>query len=376
MTMRSWVEVDTKALLHNVKTFKKLAPKSELMAVVKSNAYGHGLVGATQAFIRGGADWCAVDSLQEAILLRNADIRRPILVMGYVPSGDLHYLFEYKLRPVVYTMDVFIRLLALARRFSQRINVHLKIETGTNRQGILLHEVEKFAKAFLKNKLLVCEGITTHFANVEDETNQSFARLQATRLEEALAILRAHAIIPEFVHCAASAAVLVFPKSHYNLVRPGIGLYGLWPSSEIQKAFLRKKRVILKPALSFKTRVAQIKAVKKGSPIGYGLTERVRRDSRVAVLPVGYFDGYDRRLSSVGEVLIGRKRAKVLGRVCMNMIMVDVTNISGVIVEDVATLLGGYAKEHVSAEELAQKIGTINYEVIARINPLLPRLYI
>lgn len=375
MQYRTWVEVNTKALIHNVKIFKKLALKSELMAIVKSNAYGHGLVGTTKAFLKGGASFCGVDSLEEAIALRNAGIRKPIVVMGYVMLTDIPLLFKYQLRPVVYTLETLRKISEYSKRTKQKLFIHIKIETGTNRQGILLHQIQDFARILHVNELLILEGITTHFANIEDAHNQIFALTQLKKLEEAILLMKAHNLYPRIVHCAASSAILVFPKSHYNLIRPGIGLYGLWPSAKMSSLF-KNTKIHLRPALSWKTHIAQIKNVSKGSPVGYGLTEKVKRNSRIAVLPVGYFDGYDRRLSSIGHVLILGKRAKVLGRVCMNMIMVDVTDIPQVSVEDIAILIGGDSRAYIGADELAEKTKTINYEIVSRINPLLPRMYI
>lgn len=373
MRYRTWVEVNTKALIRNVNVFKKLAPRSELMAIVKSNAYGHGLVGASKIFIQAGVDMLGVDSIGEAIVLRDAGIRCPIIVLGYIMLSDLSLLFKYRLAAVIYNIGALKRLGTLARRFSKPMCVHIKIETGTNRQGIAVHQIKDFAKVFHKNKFLILEGITTHFANIEDANNLSFAKLQLARMQEAIAMVRAHNLEPRYIHCAASAATIAFAQSHYNLIRPGVGLYGLWPSLVMAHMF---KKIYLYPALSWKTRVAQIKLVSKGSPIGYGLTERVKKNSRIAVLPVGYFDGYDRKLSSVGEVLIRNRKAKVLGRVCMNMMMVDITNIRGVLLEDEVVLIGVAGSYEISAEIIAQKIGTINYEVVARINPLLPRVYV
>ena len=377
MTPRTWVEIDTGALKHNLRVFKHSAPKSQIMPIVKSNAYGHGLVGASKVFIQAGADWLGVDSLQEAVSLRKNGIKKPILILGYVPQSELKLVFDYKLRLVVYNLETINKLARLAKNKRKILPVHLKIETGTNRQGILIEDLPEFITYFKKNKFLILEGVSTHFANIEDVVKQAYAQLQLKRLKEALKILRVNKLRPKFIHCAASAAVLVFPESHFNLVRPGFGLYGLWPS-ERTKEYLRsvKSGIILKPALIWKTKVIQIKKVPKGSPIGYGLTERVKKNSRLAVLPVGYWDGYDRRLSSRGEVLINGKRAKVLGRICMNMMMVDITSIPKVKLENPVVLIGPEGKQVITAEDLAHKIGTIGYEIVTRINPLIPRFYL
>lgn len=376
MNTRSWIEVDVKALAHNVRAFKRIAGAAALMALVKSNAYGHGLVEVSKVFLKHGASWLGVDSLEEAMILREHNITHPILILGHVPIAGLGALFKHALRTSVYDMGTLKALDIHARKRGAVFPVHLKIETGTNRQGILPDEIESFLKYILQTKHLALEGVSTHFADAEDALHLDFSRTQLGVFNNVLKRIQLFNITPRYIHCAATAATLVFPESRFNLVRPGIGLYGLWPSEET-KAFIRRHNgFAVRPALSWKVRIVQLKKVKKGSSIGYGLSERVKRDSIIAVLPVGYWDGYDRKLSSRGEVLLGGRRSKVLGYVCMNMTMVDVTDMPFVRSGDVAVLLGKDKKEEVSAEELAEKIGTINYEILARINPLLPRIYI
>jgi len=233
------------------------------------------------------------------------------------------------------------------------------------------------AKLIKKYPQINIEGIYTHYANIEDTTNHSYARQQLKRFKEAIELLKKNGIKIPLKHTACSAAVILFPETYFDMVRLGISMYGLWPSPETFVSAKEKSRKLnLEPALTWKTKIAQIKQIKAGTPISYGLTERVSQDSKIAVLPIGYWDGYDRKLSGIGNVLIRGRRCKVLGRVCMNMIIVDVSHISDVKLEDEVVLLGKQESEEITADELAQKIGTINYEVVTRINPLIPRIVI
>jgi len=232
------------------------------------------------------------------------------------------------------------------------------------------------AKFILKHKeKLYLEGLSTHFANIEDTLDASFANLQLSRLKDAISNLKRNGVNPQLVHCAASAGTILYPSTHFNMVRIGIALYGLWPSRETKIALaLRKKKLVLNPVLSWKSIVAQLKVVKAGDSVGYGRTWYAARKTKVAVIPIGYSDGYDRKLSGASRVLINGKFAPVIGRVAMNMIVVDVTGINKINIEDEVVLIGASRKESISAEELAERSGTINYEVVARINERIPRV--
>ncbi|MBP1599756.1 MAG: alr [Acidobacteria bacterium] len=349
----SWVEVSRRALTSNVARFKsRLGPDVRLAAVVKSNAYGHGLVEASRVMLEAGADWLAVNSVEETALLRHAGVQAPILSLAYIPLACLEEAVGHDLRLTVSNRETVDRLGAIAGRMKRPARVHIKVETGTNRQGVRGEELLALAQAAARHPYLMLEGLSTHYANIEDVTEHQFAEL--------------------------TAAALLFPNTFFNLARVGIGLYGLWPSKETRISALQAGIALndLEPALTWKTRVAQIKTVPAGATIGYGCTDLATQDTRLAVLPVGYYEGYDRKLSSVGYALIRGRRAPVRGRVCMNMIMVDVTSIPAAKLEDEAVLLGRQGEDLISAETLAGRIGTINYEVVARINPLLPRIVV
>jgi alanine racemase len=369
----SWVEVSSSALRHNLQALRRhAAGDGPLMTVVKSNAYGHGLKEVVAA-VGPLTDWFGVVSWTEAEEIRRRYRRKPILIMGFVPSTDLRAAVA---ADCVLGVGDIARLKELAGLATERhpIKVHLKIETGTSRLGFHEEELPSVARLFMRHRNLLLDGAFTHLADVEDTDDSGYAREQMRRFEAALQTLAACGLRPRWRHVAASGAALLYPEGRFDMVRLGVSAYGLWPSASL-KARL-DERLALKPALAWKAVVVQVKAFPRGTPVSYGLTEVLKRDSRLAVLPVGYYEGYDRGLSSAGHVLIRGQRAKITGRVCMNMCMADVTDIKGARIGDEAVLIGRQGREQVTAEELADRIGTINYEVVARLNPQLPRLLV
>lgn len=378
---KTWVEISSSAIKSNLATFKRLlGSKSQIMAVVKANAYGHGAIQIAELAETQGVKWFGVDSVQDGVALRDTGIVGRILVMGYTPPANIEAAIKHRLSLVAYDPAMLEELSRLSKRGllkSHGINLHLKIETGTVRQGLEGKELLNFAKKLKAIKGVNIEGCYSHYANIEDTTNHAFADEQLRRFNTECEKLAAHGIVPEIRHTACSAAAMLFPKTHFDVIRLGIAMYGMWSSSETKAVALRLRRPIdLSPALTWKTTVAQVKTVAKGTGVGYGLSGHVTRASKLAVLPVGYWDGYDRGLSNVAHVLIRGSRCKVIGRICMNMMMVDVTDAKNVKAGDEVVLLGRQKHEIVTAEELAGKAGTINYEIVTRINPLLPRVVI
>ncbi|MFH2063231.1 MAG: alanine racemase [bacterium] len=369
---KTWIEVSAKALVSNVGELKRQSSGSSLMAVVKSNAYGHGTAAVVKA-VDGVVDWFGVDSLVEAEEVRRSGSRRPVLILGYTPVGSLCQVVSHGFSQVTYsrrTADAMSHFGSVRRP----AKLQVKVETGTSRQGVDLEDLPTFFRFLSKLKNVKIEGLYTHFANVEDTTDPTYAKLQLRRFRKAVDIAEKYGIRPPVIHAACSAAAIIYPETHFDLVRTGISLYGLWSSKVTQAAAAETGiNLRLRPALTWKTTVAQVKNLSAGTPVSYGLTEKVRRPSRVAVLPIGYWDGFDRRLSSIGNVLVRGHRAKVIGRVCMNMCVVDVTDIRGAREGDEAVILGRQGQEEITAEELADRIGTINYDVVTGINPLLPR---
>jgi len=291
-----------------------------------------------------------------------------------VELSRLEDVVAHGLRPVVYNPETVDRLEALAAKAGRQVRVHVKVETGTHRQGVLERDLPSFAERIRRSPHLVLEGMTTHFANIEDTTDHRMAEGQIAAFDRAQEALAPVAVR----HAACSAAALLFTRTHLELARVGISMYGLWPSKETYVSLLERGKLALdlQPVLTWKTRVAQVKDVPEGAYVGYGCTWRAGRNSRIAVLPVGYFEGYDRGLSGIAHVLVRERRAPVRGRVCMNMCMVDVTDIPGVTVEDEVVLLGRQGEERIPAEQLAAWCGTISYEVVSRIHPGLPRMVV
>ncbi len=342
------------------------------MVVVKSNAYGHGLRVVSDA-IKNDVDWFGVDSLTEAIEVREVAPGKPVLILGYSKVEDADQIVANDFRQVVYRQDVAEALSEAAQRAKKTARVHLKIETGTNRQGIPLDEVGTFGR-FVKNlSQIEIEGVYTHFANIEDTLDPSFANLQLERFQNAIAQLRDSGASPPQIHTNATAGGLLYPETHFTLVRLGIGAYGVWPSRETQVAARERGRGInLEPVLTWKTRIAQLKKIETGEYVGYGLSFQATRPTTLAVVPVGYYEGYDRALSNSGRALVGGGSVPVVGRVAMNMTVLDVTDVDTNL-DDEVVLIGRQGTSEITAEELAEKTGTIAYEVLSRINPLLER---
>lgn len=374
---KTWVEVSRSALVSNAKLFKRRAGAAvAVMAVVKSNAYGHGLVEVAKT-VQTHLDWFGVDNVDEGLALRKAGIKKPILILGFTPSWRMQDALRGNLRMTISTLEQVRAASRAAVKSGKKGFLHVKAETGTTRQGADLRDLPEIVQAIKSAKRLVLEGLSTHYANIEDATDHAYAAEQLETYRNALEILEAHGTSPDVKHTACTAAAMLYPDTHFNLVRVGIGLYGLWPSRETElEAQADGLDLELRPALTWKTTIAQVKDVKRGTPISYGLTEKMPKTGKVAVLGVGYWDGYDRGLSSVGEVLVHGRKAKVLGRVCMNMCMIDVTGIPDVRAEDEVILLGEDGRLAVTVDDLAQKLGTIHYEIITRINPMLPRILV
>lgn len=371
----TWIEISRSALEHNVKTFRTLiGVNTQLCSVVKSNAYGHGLVEVAPILVEAGADWLAVNSLAEALTLHHSGVRVPLYIMGYILNGELELAIEKGFHFVVYNLETLQLVAKICSQLQKPAFTHLKLETGTFRQGILDHELEKFLAFYLQNPLVQLEGVVTHFANIEDTTDHTYANQQHQQFESSLQKIRAKGLDPKYLHCANSAATLLFPKTYYNLVRVGIGNYGMWPSPETYVSTqLLGSGVILKPALTWKTRIAQIKTVPAGSFIGYGCTYKTTSTSTLAVLPIGYYDNYSRLFSNTSYVLVHGQRSPVRGRIFMNMVVVDISDIPQARVEDEVVILGSQGEEAITAEQLATWSSTINYEVTTRINETIER---
>lgn len=342
-------------------------------AVVKSNAYGHGV--KEMLPLLGSAQWLAVNSLEEGLELRALGETRPVLLLGHVPLGRLGEARDAALRVMVCSFETLEAASRLPVSPSPLL-LHMKVETGTWRQGVLPEHALELAGGIANTPGVKLDGVYTHFANIEDTLNHSYAREQLNRFTGVIEELAAAGIRPPVVHTACSAAAILFESTHFNMIRTGISLYGLWPSREtrLSAVSMGVSMPELRPVLSWKTRVVQLKTVPSGSYIGYGCTFRTMRETEMAVLPVGYADGYRRSVGNTGWVLVKGRRAPLLGRVCMNLCMVDVTDIPGVQLEEEVVLLGESGDEEITAELMGGWMDTINYEVVTGISPFLPRV--
>lgn len=376
----TWVEISQSRLKSNIAFLKRQVTSGALFApCIKGNAYGHGIVESARIFAEAGADWLCVVSLDEALKLRESGIHIPIFIMGYVSRSRLTEVIENDFRVICYDKEAVKVLNEHASKLQKTAYIHVKAETGNNRQGLRENDLLDYC-LYVKNLPHVAiEGMFTHFANIEDTTDHSFAFSQVERLNAIHETLAKNGVHIPILHCANSAATILFPQVHMNMVRPGIATYGMWPSTETYVSYIQEhqsSKNALQQALTWKIRIAQIKEVPCGEFIGYGCSYKTTHDSTIAILPIGYYDGYDRKLSNQAYVLINGKRAPVRGRVCMNMIMVDVTHIPGAKVEDEVVLLGQSGEESISAELFASWAGTINYEVTTRIRESIARIVV
>jgi len=376
--LTTWLEISESAYAKNLAFFKRRLPRhTEFSVVIKSNAYGHGALEIARLAIKCGADSFCVHTLDEALQLRRNGFKQDILIMGPVMRNRLKEVIENDLRLILYNKEILTVLKEITRQSKKAVRVHLKLETGTYRQGIDETDLPDFLRLLKGEPQIRVEGTYTHFANIEDTTNHEYAFRQLTLFQKMANMIRDFGFDDIKCHTACSAAVLLFPETHFDMVRLGISQYGLWPSRETFVSYKMKHSKngedILRPILSWKTRVAQLKQVTSNQNIGYGGTYQTTRSSRIAVLPIGYAEGYDRDLSNQGYVLIHGHRAPVRGRICMNLFMVDVTDIPEVHLEEEVTLIGQDGPNYLHVDYLAGLCGTINYEFITRLNWQIPR---
>ncbi|MEA2453116.1 MAG: alanine racemase [Actinomycetota bacterium] len=363
-----WAEVDLSAIRHNIGVLRAIASGAEVMGVVKGYAYGHGNPECATAMLEAGATRLGVARVAEALHLREAGISAPIHVFTEPPPGAAHTLVDNDLTAALYTHSFADALSAAATAAGKTVPVHVKLDTGMHRVGLLSDDVPSAIERIAALPGLEIEGVWSHLA-VADAPDHPFTRKQLDLFSELIARIEQAGIELRYRHIANSAATLSSPESHYDIVRCGIASFGLWPGPALVGT------ADLKPALSLRARVNMTKRVQAGEALSYGLKYEVQGNSRVVTVPAGYADGYDRRLSGRADVLIGGRRYKVSGTVCMDQFMVDV-GADEVEVGAIATLIGADGADRVTAEELAVHIGTINYEVTTRIPSRVPRIYL
>jgi len=362
-----WAEIDLGAIAHNVGQIRKLtANNAQICAVVKADAYGHGAVAVARTVLQAGADRLAVAIISEALELRRAGFRESILVMGYTPACQAAIVADQDITQTIFDIEAAEALSAAAAAAGKIVNVHLKIDTGMGRIGIRPEDAGRFAAAVAALPGIYIEGVFSHFATA-DSRDKSFTYEQYEQFTAGLEQIEAQGIHIPIRHISNSAAILELPNMHLNMVRPGIILYGLWPSDEVVQT------IELKPAMKLKAQVGFIKDMPANRGISYGHTYFTEKLSRIATLPVGYADGWSRLLANKAFVSIRGQRAPLVGRVCMDQCMVDVTHIPGVVPGDEALLFGG---ADLPVEEVADHMGTINYEIVCMVGKRVPRLYV
>jgi len=363
------VEIDLAALRHNLQQVRQQAgPDNQVLAVVKADAYGHGAARVSLSLQQAGVDLFGVAIAEEGMALRNAGIERPILVLGGVYPGQEQEIFHFRLTPAIFSLEAAHRLNRMAAESGTSCAYHLKIDTGMGRVGFRPEELDTVLPELAAMPHLRMEGVISHLA-MADEPERPLTDVQLRRFRECLDRVRKAGFAPEFTHIGNSAAVFTRDIPECNLVRPGIVLYGALPAPCFAG------RIDLQPVMSFRTSVAQLKRVPAETGVSYGHRFVAGRETVLAAIPVGYADGYNRRLSNCGEVLVRGQRARVAGTVCMDWTLIDVTDIPGVEVGDQVTLLGRDNGNRISAEEWAERIGSISYEVFCQVSKRVPRVY-
>lgn len=367
---RVYAKIDLNCIYHNITQVKKARPDVAIMPVVKADGYGHGAI-ETAKVLTELADGYAVAVIEEAIELRDAGITKPILIVGTLSSHHFKTAVLYDIIVPLYTETMAKNLSDAAAALGKTASAHLAIDTGMNRIGMPCtpSSIELVKKISAMPSLDIC-GIFSHFATA-DETDKTFSMTQIKRFEDFCSNLKSIGINPQCKHIANSAAIIDMPQTSFNMVRPGIITYGLNPSDEIDKTVLN-----LKPAMELKTHITHVKRVSAGEGISYGLAYTTSSERIIATVPVGYADGYPRLLSNKGRVIVRGEYAPIVGRICMDQFMIDVTDIDGVSAEDTVTLMGTDGDCFIGADELAAHAMTINYEIICGISKRVPRVYI
>lgn len=364
-------------MIHNITTIRScLSAKTKIVSVVKANAYGHGQ-NIVAKILENHTDYFAVDDIEELRLLRTCT-KKPTLVIGCVAKDELQEAVRLDGIICVYDIERLKILDAIGEKRRRNVSVHIKIDADLGRQGVLLKDLPHFIRELLLLRYITVDGVYTHFSNADDIVDQRHTQKQIEAFKNAHQMLFQAGFRKLLTHMSNTAGTLVYESVNNNLnhlVRIGLGLYGMWPSVAISEQLVACG-IVLKPVMRWVTHVAQVKTVPKGYSIGYALTYITQKETKIAVIPQGYSDGYDRGLSNCGEVLIRGTRCKVLGRVAMNMFVVDVSHLDVVKSEDEVVLLGSQKNETISAEEIAEKINTINYEVTTRVSSLLPRVVV
>lgn len=365
------IEVDLDAITNNIHEFqRRLDPQIKMMAVVKADAYGHGAVFVAQAALEAGATYLGVALVDEGIELREAGITAPILVLGFTPLEDIHQALCYDLTMTLFSEESLQVVNQVARQLSKKAKIHVKIDTGMGRIGLWGMEAIPFIMQAMECREVILEGVFTHFSTA-DEADQSYTQKQMLLFQQVVQELTARRIHIPLIHCANSATAIQLPGQIYNMIRLGISLYGFYPSGEVDQ-----QAVSLVPALKLKSKVVQVKKLPKGTGISYGKTYMTSGEETIATVPIGYADGINRHLSNVGHALVKGVKVPIVGRVCMDFLMLDVTRALPVQIGDEVVLYGNQGHMHIHVDEVAAQLQTINYEITCMLSHRIPRIYL
>lgn len=365
-----WAEIDLDKLAHNMREIRRIAKSENIIAVVKADAYGHGAVDVAPVLLENGANRLAVAIQSEAVELRRSGIECPIMVLGFTPPNLIDNLLKYDIEQTVYTYEFAKRLSKMAVRKNKIAKIHIAVDTGMGRIGFLPND-ESCEVVYNISKLpnIVIEGVFCHFSTA-DEKDKTYTYKQVEKFDDFYAKLRARKVYIKMRHIANSAAIIDLPETHYEAVRPGIIIYGYYPSDEVNK-----ENIDLLPVMTLKTNVVHIKTLPAGEYVSYGRKYKTEKETVIATLPIGYADGYTRLLFGKAKVILKGKFAPVIGKICMDQCMIDITEIQGVKVGDEVILIGEDGKNKFTADMIGELIGTISYEVVCMIGKRVPRVY-
>ncbi len=366
-----WAEIDLDCVTHNIHEFQRiLQPNTQLMAVVKADAYGHGALQVARAALEAGASWLAIALPEEGILLRRQGMTAPILLLGNSAPGTEHAAIAHDICPNIFTIDSARRFAECAKSQGKTLPFHLKLDTGMGRIGVRPEQLAEFLDALSALPQLELQGVFSHLSKA-DEYDKVYSHKQLERFRDCLRLIHDAGFQPVYRYLSNSAGTMELPETHFEMVRIGISMYGLYPSDEVDKS-----RIELKPVMQWKTRIVHLKSLPPGEAISYGGQFITQRRTQVATLPLGYADGFRRLLWTKNwQVLVKGQRAQIIGRICMDMCMLDVTDIGNVDVGDEIVLLGRQGDEVIHTDEMAAALGTINYEITCLVGKRVPRVY-
>jgi len=369
----TWAEIDLDALAANYRLIRdRVAPGVKVLAAVKANAYGHGAIECARRLESEGVDWFGVALPEEGIELRQAGITKPVLCLGGIWNGQERACLQFKLTPVVYRGDIVQSLDRAANEMGLIADAHVKIDTGMGRLGVRPDSVSEFCEGLGEFKNVRIDGLMTHLAAADDDAHEQFTKAQLDRFQAAVTLFRDRGFTPTFIHAANSAAAFGFKQSWGNMIRPGGTLYGF--SRDVLPPHVDPPP--LRPVMSLHSRIVLLKKLPKGEKLGYGCTFETQRDSMIATIPIGYDDGYSRALSNRGRVIVRGKFAPVVGRISMDLTLIDVTDVPEASLNDHVTLIGRDGDLSITAEDIAETIGTISYEVTCSVSTRVPRRYV